>query len=50
MQENKKEPKPVEVSLGYIAWGLKGIEAELKKLNENIEKSKKNIENSERFF
>lgn len=50
MQEIKKEPKSIEVSLGYIAWSLKGIETELKKLNENLGKSQKNIANDERFF
>ena len=35
MSEEKK-PIPMEKSLGYIAWSLKDIHAELKKLNEAI--------------
>jgi hypothetical protein len=50
MNQEKKPPKTVEVSLGYISWSLKEIAEELKKLTEILGKSKNIVENEERFF
>lgn len=39
MSEEKK-PLPIEASLKYIAWDIKNIAAELKKLNEILQNFK----------